>query len=197
MLVIGAITLLVGAVEAYRSDDLKRVLAYTTISALGLFVLMAGIGSKEALKAAFIYLIAHALYKGGLFLVTGILDQKCGTRNISDLAQVRKNMPLTALATGLACASMIGLIPLLGFLGKEMIYKASFTNVTMLVLVMVANVFFVAIAFKIFVALFLQPSIDKSSQPVKEASIWMLAAPLLLGFAALFIVPGICPKSYI
>ncbi|MDN3671069.1 proton-conducting transporter membrane subunit [Echinicola jeungdonensis] len=191
LLIIGAITLLVGAVEAFRSDDLKRVLAYTTISALGLFVLMAGIGSKDALKAAFIYLIAHALYKGGLFLVTGILDHKCGTRNISDLAEVRKKMPLTALATGLACASMVGLIPLLGFLGKEMVYKASLSftswNWGMMGIVMLSNVFFVAIAFKIFIALFLQPSKDKTTQPVNEASIWMLIAPLVMGFAGLFI----------
>jgi len=185
LLVIGGITVVLGVLEAFRSVDLKRILAYTTISALGLFVLMVGIGSEKALKAALFYLAAHAFYKGGLFLVTGIIDHQMGTRSLDKLTSVKLKMPITALATGLACASMMGIIPFLGYLGKEMIYDASLGvsswNYFITTIVFIANVFFVAISIKIYAGLFMHNSPSGNSEPVKEPSFWMVAPPLALG----------------
>ncbi|GAB3651980.1 putative monovalent cation/H+ antiporter subunit A [Echinicola sediminis] len=191
----GAVTMVLGAVEAIRSDDLKRILAYTTISALGLFVLMVGIGSEHALKAALFYLFGHAFYKGGLFLMAGIMDQQSGTRSLGKLEAIKTSMPFTAIAAGLACASMIGLVPFLGFLGKEMVYKAAMEAemfmVMLTVAVFLANVFFVAVAIKVFFGIFVHHSPEEKKIPVTDPSRWMVIPPLALGLGGLFF--GIFP----
>ncbi len=120
----GGITLIVGAVMAVRQTDLKQMLAYTTVSSLGLLVMLTGYGSPHALAAAVLYLIAHSLFKGALFMVAGILDHETGTRDVTRLGGLAKTMPLTFMAALLAGLSMAGLPPLVGFLAKEEIYAA-------------------------------------------------------------------------
>ena len=121
---IGAITLLLGGLLSLAQTDLKRVLAYSTISALGLMTLLIGLGTPAALEAALAFLIAHAAYKGALFLVTGILDHETGTRDVRRLGGLRRALPITAAAGGLAALSMAGLPPLLGFVAKELVYES-------------------------------------------------------------------------
>jgi multicomponent Na+:H+ antiporter subunit A len=120
--IIGAVTMLVGAVRAIIETDLKRVLAYSTISALGALMLLFGIGTAAAATAGLAYLLAHACYKGALFLAAGAVEHETGTRDVAVLAGLRRAMPATALAAGLAAASMAG-IPLFGgFIAKEQLY---------------------------------------------------------------------------
>ena len=76
----GATTMVVGAYLALRQTDLKLILAYLTVSALGILILFIGLGTSEAIIAAVVFLLAHALYKGALFLVVGIVDHETGTR---------------------------------------------------------------------------------------------------------------------
>ena len=121
----GAVTMVMAAFLAWRQTDLKRILAYTTISALGMLMLMLGIGTETALKAALIFLIAHALYKGALFMVAGTVDHQTGTREINDLGGLWRIMPATALAATLAALSMSGIPPLTGFVAKEYFYEAT------------------------------------------------------------------------
>lgn len=121
----GAVTMLVGAVLAIRQRDLKRVLAYTTVSVLGVLVFLLGLGTKAALEAAITYLIIHCLYKAALFLVAGIVDHEAGTRDVKQLHGLAYVMPLTAGAAVLAAFSMAGLPPLFGFIGKELFYRAT------------------------------------------------------------------------
>ena len=120
--IVGAITMLVGAARAVIETDLKRVLAYSTISALGILMLLFAIGTPTAVTAGLVYLLAHACYKGALFLVAGAVEHETGTRDVSTLAGLRRAMPTTALAAGLAAASMAGIPLFAGFIAKEQFY---------------------------------------------------------------------------
>ncbi|NEX12304.1 MAG: Na(+)/H(+) antiporter subunit A [Prosthecochloris sp.] len=124
VLVTGAATMLLSGLLAFRQTDLKKLLAYSTLSVLGTLVMLLGIGSQLAIKAFFIYLIAHSLYKGTLFLVAGTLDHATGTRDVTKLGGLGRLMPVTAATAALASLSMMGVIPLVGFIGKETVYKA-------------------------------------------------------------------------
>ncbi|MFZ9691782.1 MAG: putative monovalent cation/H+ antiporter subunit A [Phycisphaerales bacterium] len=123
--IFGAATMVIGAVLAFRQTYLKRLLAYSTVSSLGLIVMALGIGTQAALVAAFAYLLAHACFKGSLFMVAGAIDHGTGERDAERLGGLRRAMP-ALFATGLLAAlSMAGLPPLLGFVGKELVLEAS------------------------------------------------------------------------
>ncbi len=122
--VFGGATLIAGTVIGLRQTDLKLMLAYTTVASLGLLVMLTGFGTPHALESAVLYLIAHALFKGALFMVAGAIDHEAGTRDVTRLGGLRRAMPVTFAAAMLAALSMGGLPPLLGFLAKEEIYEA-------------------------------------------------------------------------
>lgn len=146
---LGLVTLVGGALLALAQTDLKRLLAYTTVSALGSMFFLLGVGNSLAIKTALVVLIAHALYKGALFLVAGSVDHGTGTRDISLLGGVGKAMPVTAAAAGLAGLSMAGIPPLLGFVAKELMYETtleSFAPLLLSGLLLVANVCMVGVA---------------------------------------------------
>ncbi len=115
----GLITAVMGAVFAMRCFDLKEIMAYSTISQLGLIVALIGIGTPAALATAALYTLAHALFKASLFMVVGIIDRQAGTRDIRVLRGLWRLMPVTFAATLLAGLSMAGVFPLLGFVSKE------------------------------------------------------------------------------
>ncbi len=124
IVVIAGITMLTSSARALRERDLKKILAYTTIAALGTIMFLLGLGTPACVAAGLIYLLAHALYKGTLFLVAGIIDHEAHTRDVTRLSGLAKSMPFTAVAGALAAASMAGLPPFLGFLAKEQAYAA-------------------------------------------------------------------------
>lgn len=119
----GLLTAVVGAALALRQHDLKALLAYSTVSQLGLLVAVTGVGTPDALAAAVVHTVAHALFKATLFMLVGIIDREAGSRDIRELGGLRRVMPVTALLTGLAGLSMAGVPPLLGFVSKESIFK--------------------------------------------------------------------------
>lgn len=121
----GGATALLGGILAVRQTDLKRILAYTTVAALGQLVLLAGLGTTQALQAFVVTLFAHSLYKGALFMGAGAVDHETGTRELSSLGGLRSLMPITAVAVGLAALSNAGLPPFLGFIGKEELYTGA------------------------------------------------------------------------
>jgi multicomponent Na+:H+ antiporter subunit A len=121
---VGGSTMLLGAYLAYEHSDLKRILAYSTVSLLGTLTLLLGVGTPLAIQAAVVLLFAHALYKGALFLVAGSLEHETGTREITRMGGLRRAMPVTAAAAGIAALSMAGLPPVLGFAGKEVYLEA-------------------------------------------------------------------------
>ena len=118
----GGATFLTGVVLALRMTDLKQILAYTTVASLGLLVLLVGIGGTYALAGAVLYLVAHSFFKGGLFMAAGAIDHETGTRDITRLGGLAREMPMTFAAVVLAALSMAGLPPLIGFVAKEVIY---------------------------------------------------------------------------
>lgn len=124
LLTVGLATAVFGAWEALRQNDLKSLLAYSTVSQLGLMVSLVGVGTSAALAAAALLVAAHALFKATLFMLVGIIDREAGSRDIRELSGLRKAMPITAVLTGLAAMSMAGLPPLMGFVAKEEAFYA-------------------------------------------------------------------------
>jgi multicomponent Na+:H+ antiporter subunit A len=101
------------------------MLAYTTVMALSLMVMLIGIGTHEAIVAAMTFLLVHAFYKAGLFLSVGMIEKGAGSRDYPAVAGLAMAMPLTAVVVMLAALSMGGLPPFFGFIGKELIYEAT------------------------------------------------------------------------
>lgn len=124
LMAVGGLTMLLGAWRALRQRDLKAILAYTTISVLGMVVALLGLGTEQAIEAALVLVVAHALYKGALFLVAGAIDHETGTRDVTLLGGLRREMPALAAAALLAACSMAGLPLTLGFVAKEAAYAA-------------------------------------------------------------------------
>lgn len=125
--VVGGVTMLAGVLLAIVQTDIKRILAYTTVSSLGTLVFLIGLDIPLALEAALVYLVGHALYKGALFLTAGAVDHGTGTRDLTRLGGLFRKMPAIGTAAVLATLSMAGAPPLLGFLGKELFYEAVLT----------------------------------------------------------------------
>lgn len=125
LITVGGITMLYAAIHTIFRTDLKGVLAYSTISVLGILVFLIGLGTQYALTAAAVYIIVHALYKATLFLVTGIIDHETGTRDITRLAGLRKVMLPVAIAGFLAALSSAGMPPFVGFVGKDLVYEST------------------------------------------------------------------------
>lgn len=120
----GAATMITGVFLGFGQTDLKKILAYTTLSVLGTLTMLLGIGTELSIKACLIYLLAHALYKAALFMTAGAVDHETGTRDINTLSGLRGPMPLTAIGAVIGALSMAGCPILVGFISKEYFYKA-------------------------------------------------------------------------
>lgn len=191
----GAATMLIGAYLALQQSDLKRILAYSTMSALGMMVLLLGLGTELAVKAAIVSILVHALYKGALFLVAGAVDHETGTRDVDRLGGLRRAMPITAAAAALAALSMAGLPPLFGFIGKEMVYEAVFEAPTAVVLltgvVVLSSMFLLAVAGVAGLRPFFGERASTPKHP-HEAPLSLWLGPFLLAGLGLFsgLFPG-------
>ena len=128
VVVIGLATMLIGGWRALAQNDLKRLLAFGTIAQLGFLTLLLGAGTRTAALAGAAMLVAHALFKSGLFLVVGIIDRSAGSRDLTELSGVGRRSPLLAASALLAAASMVGLPPFVGYLGKEAALEAFHTH---------------------------------------------------------------------
>jgi multicomponent Na+:H+ antiporter subunit A len=188
----GAVTMLTAATLALGHRDLKRILAYTTVSVLGMLVMLLGLGTELAIKAAVTYLVAHALYKAALFLVAGNVDHETGTRDVSRLSGLGRVMPLTAAAALLAAFSKAGLPPFLGFIGKEEVYHAAHdVGIIWILAAVLASVALVGMALVVAIWPFFGARRDTPRKP-HEAPVSMLLGPGLLALAglALGLAPG-------
>ncbi|MBW4700948.1 MULTISPECIES: Na+/H+ antiporter subunit A [unclassified Micromonospora] len=124
LLVTGLATLFLGAWVALRQTDLKLLLAYGTVSQLGLLMVVLGAGTRDAALAGAAMVLAHALFKATLFLVVGIVDHTTGTRDLRELSGLGRRAPVLAGVAVLAAASMAGLPPMAGFVAKEAAFEA-------------------------------------------------------------------------
>ncbi|MBI6628655.1 monovalent cation/H+ antiporter subunit A [Pontibaca salina] len=119
----GLVTMVLGAVIALFKDDLKALLAFSTVSHLGLITMLLGIGTPLAAVVAVFHIINHATFKAALFMTAGIIDHSVHTRDIRSLGGLRRLMPVTFVLATLAALSMAGVPPLNGFLSKEMMLE--------------------------------------------------------------------------
>ena len=189
---VGAVTMLVGAMRATIETDLKRVLAYSTISALGILMLLFAIGTPAAVTAGLLYLVAHACYKGALFLVAGAVEHETGTRDVSLLAGLRRAMPATAAAATLAAASMAGVPLFAGFIAKEQFYDSvrmsalpGMWNFVLTSAAVTASICLGAAGLTAGIAPFRGRSVPRPSP--HDAPVWLWIGPLILGAAGLFL----------
>jgi len=184
----GVATLICGAVLALRQTDLKLMLAYTTVASLGLLVMLTGVGTETALAAAALYLVAHSLFKGALFMVAGLIDHEAGSRDTRHLSGLRRAMPVTFAAGLLAALSMGGLPLFFGFLAKEEIYAAlGFSGGWTALLTLAAilgNAAMFAIAFIVGLRPFLGPPVS-TPRPAHEGPPLLWIGPAVLAAAGL------------
>jgi multicomponent Na+:H+ antiporter subunit A len=185
--VFGAVTLLAGAVLALRQTDLKLMLAYTTVASLGLLVMLTGIGSENAVEAAVLYLLAHAFFKGALFMIAGTIDHETGTRDITGLGGLRRAMPLTFVAALLAALSMGGLPLFAGFMAKEEIYAALTGEgwaPVLLAAAVLGNAMMFAIGFAIALVPFTGPAVG-TPKHAHDGPVLLMAGPVVLALGGL------------
>lgn len=192
----GAMTMLVGAIIALRQHDMKQLLAYSTVSALGMLMLLLGLGTILSIKAAMVFLVVHALYKGALFLIAGAVDHETGTRDVRQLGGLRPMMPITTVAGVLAALSMAGLPPMLGFISKELIYEAKLQAPQAGWLItlagVIANIWIVAVAITVGIRPFLGSATKTPNQP-HEAPFSLWLGPVIL--AGLSFILGLLPDA--
>jgi len=192
----GLATAATGALMALRETDLKRVLAYTTVTALGTLVMLIGIAPELSATAAVTFLVVHAFYKAALFLIAGIVDHETGSRDARALGGLARAMPLSALAAGLAALSMAGLPPFVGFVAKELVYEAKLgagaISAALVSVGFLVNAATVAVAGVVSVRLFLGPLRPTPAKP-HDPSWLMLGGPVVLGACGLIagVMPGL------
>lgn len=195
LIIVGGVTMLYAALHTLVRTDLKGILAYSTISALGILVFLIGLGTESALLAACVFILVHALYKATLFLITGIIDHETGTRDVTMLSGLRKVLLPVAIAGFLAAISNAGIPPSFGFLGKDLIYEATlhFGNSAILltVLAIITNILLLYAGFLVGIKPFTGKLPEKFSK-VHMPSFLMWLPPLIL--AVLGIVIGLFPS---
>ncbi|AZV77761.1 monovalent cation/H+ antiporter subunit A [Parasedimentitalea marina] len=195
----GLITMVLGAVIALFKDDLKALLAFSTVSHLGLITMLLGFGTKPAAIAAVFHIVNHATFKAALFMTAGIVDHSAHTRDIKRLGGLRHLMPITFTIVLIASLSMAGIPPLNGFLSKEMMLQETITTLWReshyLVpgLAVFAAMFSAAYSFRYIVHVFLGPQRrDYPAQPHDPGvGLWLAPAFLALLVVAIGLTPGI------
>jgi multicomponent K+:H+ antiporter subunit A len=194
----GVTTLLLGAYLAMFQNDLKRVLAYSTISHLGLITLLFGLNSPLAAVAGVFHIMNHATFKASLFMAAGIVDHETGTRDIRRLNGLLRSMPITGTLALVASAAMAGVPLLNGFLSKEMFFAETvfisshpWVELGLPVAATIAGTFAVVYSLRFGYDIFFgPPSTDLPREP-EEPPRWMRIPVDLLVIACLIV--GIAP----
>ena len=196
---VGLFTLCIAAFFAIFKEDLKGLLAYSTISHLGLIVCLLGIGSPLAVAAAIFHIINHATFKAALFMIAGIIDHESGTRDLRKLSGLWQLLPFTGTLTMITAASMAGVPLFNGFLSKEMFFTELLANLSGPVVVIsaivatLAGIFAVAYSVRLVHGVFFDGPIGKDvpNKDAHEPPMGMRAPALIL--AILCIAVGLFP----
>lgn len=196
---IGLFTLCMAAFFAIFKEDLKGLLAYSTISHLGLIVALLGIGSPLAVAAAIFHIINHATFKAALFMIAGIIDHETGTRDLRKLSGIWQLLPFTATLAMITAAGMAGVPLTNGFLSKEMFFTELLANlsggfaITAAIFATLAGLFAVAYSTRLIHGVFFDGDIGRNvpNKDAHEPHIGMRAPAILL--ATLCIAVGILP----
>ncbi|GAB1579455.1 monovalent cation/H+ antiporter subunit A [Bordetella petrii] len=196
----GLCSLVLGAYAAIFQQDMKGVLAYSTISHLGLIALLLGMNSPLGLVAAIFHMVNHATFKASLFMAAGIVDHETGTRDLGRLSGLRKAMPITATLATVAAAAMAGVPLLNGFISKEMFFaETTFVSGDPLIqyglpaMAVLASAFSVAYSLRFILQVFFGPPAHDLPRAPHEPPRWMLVPSGLLVLCCLVVgvIPGI------
>ncbi|MFO7720589.1 MAG: putative monovalent cation/H+ antiporter subunit A [Gillisia sp.] len=202
LIIVGAITMVYAAVHTLFRKDLKGILAYSTISALGILVFLIGQGTEAALLAATVFIIVHALYKATLFLVTGIIDHQTHSRDVTVLRGLRKVMLPVAIAGFLAAISSAGIPPTVGFLGKELTYESTLalvsTPLLWIALILITKILLLHAGFVAGISPFIG-KLPERFEKTKKPGFLLWGPPILLAVAGIVfgVFPGIIEGSLI
>jgi multicomponent K+:H+ antiporter subunit A len=195
----GMTTLLLGAYIAMFQNDLKRVLAYSTVSHLGLITLLFGLNSSLAAVAGVFHIMNHATFKASLFMVAGIVDHETGTRDIRRLGGLRRAMPITGTLALVASAAMAGVPLLNGFLSKEMFFAETVfisahpaVEIGLPVAATLAGVFAVVYSLRFSHGVFFGAGATALPRAPEEPPLWMRVPVELLVLACLIV--GVAPS---
>ncbi|MEM8835516.1 MAG: hydrogen gas-evolving membrane-bound hydrogenase subunit E [Planctomycetota bacterium] len=194
LIIFGGITMVLGAFHSTRKRALKPILAYSTVSSLGVLVMLIGMG---AAKAAAAYLLAHAMFKACLFLAAGAITKITGEKEPERLGGLIRVTPILSIAAALGALSLAGMFPLAGFVGKELVLKAGLAHPEWATAVTIATV--VAAVFTVMAACVVgfRPFFGKPADPnlkAKPAEWRLWLGPLLLGIAGM--IAGVAPALF-
>jgi multicomponent K+:H+ antiporter subunit A/multicomponent Na+:H+ antiporter subunit A len=191
--IVGFGTMLIAAFLALRSNVLKAILAYSTVTQLGDLIGLYGLESQLGVFSDYFHILDHVFYKACLFMVVGIITHCTGMKDLRDLGGLRRKMPLLAIAAGIACASMAGLPFTMGFVAKEMLLadfalllsEGPWTAWVAFVFLALASVMKIAFSCRLFYYLFLGPVPEKVQQHLHAPSCWFQLPPLILAGCSL------------
>ncbi|WP_192035243.1 monovalent cation/H+ antiporter subunit A [Halomonas sp. YLGW01] len=195
---VGMTTMLYGAWFALLKTDLKGILAFSTVSHLGLITVLLGIGSPMAVLAALFHILNHAAFKAALFMSAGIIDHETGTRELGRLGGLARAMPVTALLTSVAGAAMAGVPLLNGFISKEMFFTEALATPVLgglswllPALATLGGVLSVAYSLRLVHAVFFKPAKEAPPHEPHEPP-WLMRAPVVL-LALVCVAVGLAP----
>jgi len=186
VLIITGITALVSGGAALIENDIKRIIAYSTISQLSFIFLGLASGTKTAFAGGLLYILMHSIAKASLFLCAGIIEQKTHTKDITKMGGLIKTMPLTALAFALSSFSVMGLPPFGGFFAKFIVFKGAIETNDILIITMffIGSILTILYLSRLFYKVFLGN--EKLDTPT-EGSTTMVVSVLFLGLLGLFL----------
>ncbi|MBN2629860.1 MAG: monovalent cation/H+ antiporter subunit A [Rhodobacteraceae bacterium] len=196
---IGLVTMVMAAKIALFKDDLKALLAYSTVSHLGLITMLLGFGTVEAATVAMFHILNHATFKASLFMSAGIIDHEAHTRDLKRLGGLRTLMPITFAISIVAALSMAGIPPLNGFLSKELMLEEAAHTVwggspwVLPALATIGALLSVAYSFRFIAHTFLGPVRNDYPHTPHDPGFGLWAAPAFL--VALVIVIGLAPMG--
>ncbi len=198
----GFFTMLLGAVLALRQTDLKALLAFTTISQLGFLCGSYGLAAWTGVRFDYLHILNHTLYKGSLFMLAGLIEHACHTRDLRELGGLARRLPAATFAAALNLAAMAGVIGTTGFLSKEValagLLKAVQSNhpgaILALAAMVVTAILNVAIAVHFFVRVFLGAPRSEGAAHAHRPTLLLMLSPLLLSFAGLLL--GLNPHAW-
>jgi multicomponent K+:H+ antiporter subunit A len=202
----GLVTVTLGAFLAIFLQDMKGVLAYSTISHLGLITFLIGLGSPLACVAAIFHIVNHAVFKASLFMAAGAVDHEAGTRDLRKLGGLARFMPLTAGLATLSAAAMAGVPLLNGFLSKEMFFEETLaartgSRLDLLppLIVVAASAFSVVYSLRFLGGVFYGRAPAGFPKSPHEPPLWMLAPIGLLALACILVgtLPAVTIGPYL
>jgi NADH:ubiquinone oxidoreductase subunit 5 (subunit L)/multisubunit Na+/H+ antiporter MnhA subunit len=190
VMILSSVTIIVAAASALVDNNLKRILAYSTISQLGYIILAFSLGDSLAFKIALIYILAHSLAKAGLFLCAGIVEHKTGTKDINELGGLLRGMPYTALAYLLCAFSIIGIPPFLGFWPKFMTVLLALNRgyIAVGLVMIIGAIFTLFYLMRLFNRVFLGEEKIKVTEDKDSIMVWVV---LTLGILSLMLGLGV------